>query len=347
MTPDARSRPDRNGGLSSTSAPTLQDVAKLAGVSRATVSRVVNGGALVSPETAEAVEAAVRKLGYQPNLAARMLVTRRADVVGVLVPETDLRVFTDPYFAATYHGVVAAFGDHPAQVVLAMCKPGESADRLVTYLTSGRLDGAVITSHHGTDLPLAVAPLTHPVVFIGNPGVPGVPYTDVDNILGAQLATQHLLDIGRRRLATVTGSLDMIAGQDRRAGFVRTCRAAGITPVAIIPGSFTESSGREAARSVLSARSDIDGLFVASDLMAAGVMDELLQAGVKVPQEIAVVGYDDSEVARRVTPSLTTVRGLAHETAQEAGRMLRGLLSGVVSPRPVILEPELILRDSA
>lgn len=328
-------------------APTLQDVARLAGVSRATVSRVINGGALVSAETAEAVTAAVRELGYQPNHAARMLVTRRSGVVAVLVPETDLRVFSDPYFASTYHGVISSFGGHEAQVVLAMSKPGEPATRLVDYLTSGRIDGAVVASHHGTDLPRAMAGLTQPVVFIGNPGVGGMPYADLDNIMGATLATRRLIDIGRRHLATVTGSLDMVAGQHRRTGFTHACSEAGITPVAIIPGSFTEASGREAARSVLAARHDIDGLFVASDLMAAGLMTELQYAGVRVPEDIAVVGFDDSEMARRVRPALTTVRGHAHEVATEAGRMLREMLSGSGLPSPVIVQPDLVVRDSA
>ncbi|WP_232549348.1 LacI family DNA-binding transcriptional regulator [Propioniciclava soli] len=341
--------PSPRGGQAPTAgaAPTLQDVARLAGVSRATVSRVVNGGSLVSPETAETVNAAVRELGYQPNHAARMLVTRRSGVVAVLVPETDLRVFSDPYFAATYHGVISSFSGHEAQVVLAMSKPGEPAERLVEYLTSGRIDGAVVASHHGSDLPRALAGVSQPVVFIGDPGVPGLAYADLDNTRGAVLATQRLIQSGRRRLATVTGSLDMVAGQHRRAGFTRACAEAGITPVAIIPGSFTEASGREAARSVLSARHDIDGLFVASDLMAAGVMAELQHAGVRVPEDIAIVGFDDSEMARRVRPALTTVRGHAHEVAQEAGRMLRELLSGSTLPAPVILAPDLVLRDSA
>lgn len=139
--------------------PTLEDVARLAGVSRATVSRAINGGTLVSPSAARAVASAVRQLGYSPNQAARMLVTRRSGVLAVLVPETDLRVFSDPFFASVYHGVVSAFADHDAQVVLAMAKPGEPAERMTRYLTSGRMEGAVVASHHGTELAQAMAAL--------------------------------------------------------------------------------------------------------------------------------------------------------------------------------------------
>lgn len=334
-----------NGNV--TGAPTLEDVARAAGVSRATASRAINGGALVSQETRDAVTRAVVDLGYAPNQAARMLVTKRSGVLGVLVPETDLRVFSDPFFASVYHGVASAFTDHDAQVVLAMSKPGQPAETMLSYLTSGRIDGAVIVSHHGTDLARATSRLTQPVVFIGDPGVGGLPYVDVDSVQAAQVATRHLIGQGCRRITTITGAMDMPAGRQRQQGFLDALAEAGLEPAGVAHGNFTDAGGRTAARELLEASPDLDGIFAASDLMAAGAMRVLSEAGYRVPADVRVVGFDDSEASRQTTPPLTTMTGRAHEMARIAGRMLRNSLAGRPFTYPVILNSELVPRASA
>jgi DNA-binding LacI/PurR family transcriptional regulator len=327
--------------------PTLEDVARAAGVSRATVSRVINGGALVSTKAREAVDEAVARLGYAPNLAARSLVTRRSGVVGVLVPETDLRVFSDPFFASAFRGAMDAFADEDTHVILAMSKSGEPSERLLDHLVSRRVDGAVILSHHGTRLARAAARLPAPVAFVGDPDVPGLPFVDLDQVRAARLATQRLLDRGCTRIATVTGPLDMPAGAGRRQGFVDALRGAGRRAVAALPGDFTLEGGAAAADLLLATHPDVDGIFVASDLMAAGVVQALLRAGRRVPDDVAVVGFDDAVIARQTVPALTTMTNPAHELARRAALMVRTMLDGGSRPEPVVLQSELVVRESA
>ncbi len=328
-------------------APTLEDVARLAGVSRATASRALNGTPTVSAGASEAVHHAAQVLGYSANLAARMLVTGRSDFLAVLVPESDLRVFSDPFFSEVYHGVATAFADHQAQVILAMAKAGEPPERMCRYLTSGRIDGAVVTSHHGTALPEMMARLRRPVVFVGDPGVRGLPFVDLDHESAARVATGHLLRAGRRSIATISGPLDMIAGARRHAGFLAAMADAGLQPVAVEEGAFTAESGQSAAERLVASGVEFDALFAASDQMAIAALHVLAAHGRRVPDDVAVVGFDDSVAARTSTPPLTTMSNPAHQMALTAGRMLRAALEGRPFTSPVILGSELVVRQSA
>ncbi len=332
----------REGGL-----PTLEDVARLAGVSRATVSRVVNGSALVTAETQEAVTRAIAELGYRPNSAARALVTRRVGAVAVVVPEADERVFSDPFFPQTYHGALTAFADQDVQVLLAMASPGESVDRMVRYLDSGLVDGALVVSHHGPSLARALSGGTRPIVFVGNPGIEGFPYVDLNQYDGAALATRHLIERGATRLATITGPMDMTAAAERLRGFESVLVEAGLTAYGVADGGFTAGGGADAASALLAQNPDIDGLFVASDLMAQGALRILARAGRRVPDQVKVVGFDDSVVATELDPALTTMSNPASELARIAGGMLLSMLEGGPPPDPVILTSTLVRRASA
>lgn len=327
--------------------PTLDDVARVAGVSRATVSRVVNGGRLVSPETSQAVTRAIAELGYQPNQAARALVTRRAGAVAVVVPETDDRVFSDPFFPQAYHGALTAFSGVDTQVLLAMAPPGESSHRMARYLDSGHIDGAIVLSHHGPELARELAKSAHPAVFIGDPGVPGLPYVELDQVNAAITATRHLIERGATRIATVTGPLDMNAATERLRGFEMAMAEAGLTPAGQAPGDFTVRGGERAAIQLLESAPDLDGVFVASDLMAVGVMRVLRRSGRKIPDQVKVVGFDNSSAAVETSPQLTTMTNPAGELARIAGEMLLGLLSGAAPEGPVILASQLVRRNSA
>lgn len=327
--------------------PTLDDVARAAGVSRATVSRVVNGGQLVSQQTCDVVNRAIADLGYRPNRAARALVTRRAGAVAVVVPETDDRVFTDPFFPQAYHGALTAFAGVDVQVLLAMAPPGEGAARMTRYLDSGHVDGAIVVSHHGPELARRLLASAHPVVFVGDPGVPGLPYVELDQESAAIVATRHLIGQGATRIATVTGPMDMNAGHARRQGFETAITDAGLSPAGIAEGDFTARGGELAARQLLDRAPDLDGLFVASDLMALGVLRTLRRAGRRVPDDVRVVGFDNSTAALQASPQLTTMTNPPSELARIAGEMLLGLLSGVAPTSPVILTSELIVRNSA
>lgn len=327
--------------------PTLEDVARAAGLSRATVSRVVNGGALVSPRSREAVDRAIAQLGYSPNLAARMLVTKRSGVVGVLVPETDERVFTDPFFAGAVRGATDAFPGEDTQVILAMSKTGEAPERLLDFLVSGRVDAAVIVSHHGTGLARAASKLTQPVVFVGAPTVPGLLYVDIDQHAAAGRATRYLVERGCTRIATITGPLDMPVGVARRQGFLDAMSQAGLRPVAKPEGDFTVESGAAAAERLLARHPRIDGIFAASDAMAAGAIRTILAAGRQVPEDVAVVGFDDALIATQTRPTITTMTNPAQQMARQAATMVRQLLEGGPRPEPVLLVSDLVIRQSA
>ena len=328
-------------------APTLEDVARMAGVSRATVSRVVNGGELVAEKTSETVNRAIAQLGYHPNRAARALVTRRTGAIAVIVPEADERVFTDPFFPQAYHGALQAFTDSDVQVVLAMAQPGDNASRMVRYLESGHVDGAIIVSHHGPGLARALARTNQPVVFVGDPETPGLSYVDVDQETAARTATEYLLARGARRLAMITGPMDMAAARQRARGYELAMGAAGLDSSLRAGGDFSTNGGAQAAERLLAQGRDFDGLFVANDLMAVGAMRVLTEAGRRVPDDIRVVGFDNSIAALQTNPGLTTMTNPASDLARMAGEMLIGLLAGERPDSPVILSSELVVRGSA
>jgi len=337
--------------VSRSAAPTLDQVAERAGVSRSTASRAINGGLRVSPEAQASVDAAVADLGYIPNRAARSLVTRRTSSVALVVPEPDERVLSDPYFASTIHGVNAALRDTDLQLVLVMARPEDIAIRTLRYLRGGHVDGAVVVSHHRNDvLADALYQSGLPTVFVGRPfgGSDHVHYVDVDNTGGGRMATEHLLRIGRRRIGTIAGPQDMSAGLDRLAGWSAALGEVGLSTDAVAYSDFTTTGGAVAAAQLLAEHPDIDALFVASDLMAVGALSVLAGAGRLVPGDVAVVGFDNLGAATTTSPTLTTVVNPVVAMARTAGEMLINLLAGKpVDQAPVIFAPELVIRRSA
>ncbi|ADG75292.1 transcriptional regulator, LacI family [Cellulomonas flavigena DSM 20109] len=331
-------------------APTLEQVAERAGVSRSTASRAINGGLRVSPEALSAVEAAVADLGYTPNRAARSLVTRRTDSIALVVPEPDERVLSDPFFAGTLNGLSTSLADSDIQVVLVIARPGES-ERTIRYLRNGHVDGAIVVSHHRDDeLDRALLSSRVPNVFVGRPlsaSDEDVQYVDTDNTEGGRLATQHLIDRGCRRIATIAGPQDMSAGIDRLAGWRQAMDASGLDQSAVVHGDFTITSGAHAARDLLTRFPDVDGIFIASDLMATGALGVLAELGRDVPDDVAVVGYDNLGVAASTTPPLTSVIQPVVAMARAAGARLLDQLHGAPTAEPLIFAPELVVRASA
>ena len=332
--------------------PTLDEVARVAGVSRATASRAINGGDRVSTKARRAVDDAVRTLGYVPNRAARTLVTRRPDSVAVVLPEPDERVFSDPFFAGTLRGVNRVLAEREIQLVLLMARHGPEEDRTLRYLSRGPVDGALVVSHHRDDgLAASLAAMGLPCVFGGRPwdATAAVPYVDVDNVAGGRQATQHLLGLGRRRVGHVAGPVDMTAGVDRATGWREALAAADLPAQALAHGDFTEAGGRRAAEELLTRHPEVDALFVASDLMARGVLQVLSDTRRRVPEDVAVIGYDDLGVAESTTPPLTTMRQPVGEMAERATRLLLEQIErgGRSEPLRLMLSPRLVVRASA
>jgi DNA-binding LacI/PurR family transcriptional regulator len=331
---------------------TLESVAAEAGVSRATVSRVVNGGHRVSPGTQRVVERAIQRLGYRPNRAARALATRRTDSVGLVIPEPTQHVFADPFFPRLVRGINDVLAGDDLQLVLLTPASSAGEERLTRYLTGGHLDGVLLVSLHGQDpLPALLLERGVPVVVGGRPpeGVP-VSFVDVDNVGGARSAVRHLLDGGRRRIATLTGPLDMAPSSDRLEGYRSALSGAGIRPDRALEasGDFDQEVARNRTRELLERHPDIDAIFAASDPMAAGALQALRLTGRSVPDDVAVVSFDDSTFAATAEPPLTSVRQPIEEMGREMSRLLtRMVTSRDRVARRVILATELVVRASS
>ncbi|MCX5387212.1 LacI family DNA-binding transcriptional regulator [Streptomyces sp. NBC_00083] len=342
-------------------APTLEDVAREAGVSRATVSRVVNGVRNVDPAIQEMVQRAIARTGYAPNRAARSLVTRRAETIALVVSGAGsgpgesqeafaARVFADPFFGRVVAGVVGFLRPRSMHPVLMFAESAEDRDEVLTYLRQGRADGALIVSTHADDpLPTLLAAAKLPAVLFARPTRP-VPlsYVDLDHRDGGRLAAERLLARGCRRPATVAGPLAVSASQERLAGFRDTMARNGHPYVPVVEGGFTLDSGVAAMARLLDELPDVDGLFAANDLMAQGACQLLRERGRRVPDDVAVIGFDDSGIATACRPPLTTVRQPVEAMAGEMARLLDEHVRGRrTDPTSVVFDPELVVRETA
>ncbi|MEV0845555.1 LacI family DNA-binding transcriptional regulator [Streptomyces sp. NPDC049954] len=338
--------------------PTLEEVAARAGVGRGTVSRVINGSPKVSPRTRAAVEAAVAELGYVPNTAARALAANRADAIALVVPEPETRFFAEPYFSDIVHGIGASLAQTPLQLLLTFVGGERERGRLAGYLGAHRVDGALLVSVHADDpLPDQLAELGIPAVISGpRSAAETLPSVDCDNYGGARAAVEHLLSQGRRRIAHITGELDVYGAERRLAGYREALADAGAHPALVADGDFTEESGRRAMAELLEREPRVDAVFAASDVLAAGARQVLRAAGRRTPEDVALVGFDDSAIARHLDPPLTSVR----QPIVEMGRAMTGLLlSRIAGPRPapgraradrcdaLVLPTELVVRESS
>ncbi|MEU1149589.1 LacI family DNA-binding transcriptional regulator [Streptomyces sp. NPDC005863] len=318
----------RSGGR-----PTLEEVAARAGVGRGTVSRVINGSPRVSEHTRAAVEEAVAELGYVPNTAARALAANRTDSIAVVVPEPEARFFAEPYFSDIIHGVGQALADTDMQLVLTFAGGDRERRRLAQYLAAHRVDGVLLVSVHADDpLPDLLQQLDTPAVISGRRSAhETLASVDSDNFAGARAAVAHLVARGRRTIATITGRLDVYGAQRRLDGYREGLRAAGhpVDETLIVRGDFTEEGGRRAMAELLERTPDLDAVFAGSDVMAAGARQVLRAAGRRIPQDVALVGFDDSAIARHMDPPLTSVR----QPITEMGRTMTEVLLAEIAAR--------------
>ncbi len=338
--------------------PTLEDVAEVAGVSRATVSRVINGVRNVNPELHEVVWNAVAATGYVPNRAARSLVTRRTGTVALVVSDSEThdddpfmsRFFADPYFGRVVGGLLSVLRASGAQLALQMVGSEEARARLVGDLRQGQADGVVVLSLHPADtLPQMLVDGGLAAVLVGRPARPvPISYVDLANDTGAALAADRLVGRGCQRIAMISGPVDVPASADRIAGFTRAMARHGHAYIPSVAGNFTRDSGERAMRELIHDHPDLDGVFAANDLMAQGALAALAEAGRRVPDDVAVVGFDDSSAALAARPALTTIRHPLEDMAAESARML---LARIDDPgmrvASVIFEPALVARASA
>ena len=329
-------------------APTLEAVASHSGVSRSTVSRVINGSPKVTPEAKAAVEAAIVELGYAPNLAARSLASRRSHSIALVIPEATSRFFNDPYFASIVEGVAGHLAKSPYTLTLLV---GSETDpgRTARYLRGGGVDGALVLSTHRDDRSYVELAGRLPIVFSGRPvsehGDDAV-IVDVDNMAAARVATEYLITHGRRRIATIAGPQDMAAGLDRVAGWRAAIDAAGLEPGSIEVGDFTPEGGAAALRRLLGGKAAFDGLFVASAQMANAALAELKLHGIAVPGDVSVTTIDNDRFAEEAEPPLTTIEQPTTEHGAKIAELLVRQIEGRPVDRVTIMPTRLIERAS-
>ena len=330
---------------------TLEDIAKLAGVSRSTVSRVINNHPNVSQSVRQHVWEVIQETGYHPNLAARSLASQRSNIIALVIPRSVSTFFSDPYFPRLTQGVAQACNESDLTLSLFIIHTEEDERKLFPRITRpGLVDGLIIQSTNANDeLFEKLSENRVPYVVAGRPmNTSDASYVDVDNVAAAFSAVRHLVHLGRRRIGTVTGSLNTTVGLDRFQGYKRGLSESNLSfdKLLVAEGDFTEDSGYYCAQRLLPHKPD--ALFIASDIMALGGMRAIHEAGLKVPEDIAIVGFDDLPPATRSNPPLTTVR----QPIRRLGIKLVETLSDVIEngpnpPRRVIFGTELVIRDSA
>ena len=328
--------------------PTLDEVAQRAGVSRSAASRVINKAPHVSRATRDAVDRAVREMGYLPNRTARALATRQTGIVALAISHDQPELFADPFFAQVIVGVSAALDDTDLHLLLCLASPGRGRTRLTNLLHTRGVDGIMLMALQGDD------PLTGIVRDAGLPAVYGGRplhfepqfYVDSDNLGGARRATEHLIGLGRRRIVAITGQMYTEVGAARYRGYREAMTMAGLTPHGTAEGDFTEASGAALMKQLLDSHPDLDAVVAANDNMAAGALRVLTDAGRAVPADVAVVGFDDLGIAETTDPALTTVHQSIQALGTEMTRMLIGLIAGQ-ERTPLILPTRLVVRESA
>lgn len=326
---------------------TLDEVAERAGVSRSAASRVLNNAPHVSKAKREAVQRAVADLGYVPNASARALATQQVGAVVLAISSDNPEVFADPFFAEVVVGISSVLEETELELVLMMATSTRGQTRLERLLRTRQTDGVMLMSMHGDD-PLArlAEQADVPVVFGGAPlAFEPKYYVDADNRGGARLATEHLIATGRRRIATITGRMDEGAGVARYKGYQEALAVAGQDASRVVAGDFSEEGGTRAMHELLAQHPDLDAVFVASDQMAIGALRVLADSGRAVPDDVAVVGFNDITVARHTNPPLTTISQPIQSLGRELARMLLATIAGE-SPTPLILPTRLVRRSS-
>ncbi|MEO7058271.1 MAG: LacI family DNA-binding transcriptional regulator [Lapillicoccus sp.] len=327
--------------------PTIHDVAEAAGVSRGTVSRVINGGHWVSPDALAAVEAAIRATGYTTNQHARSLKTGRANSVAFLLTEPQHLLFEDPNFSILLRGAAQELASRGMPLVLMVAGTRDEQRQVIAYVGAGHVDGVLlISSHAGNSVVESLVAQEIPTIACGIPlGFEGrVGYVAADDLAGGRQMTRHLLDAGRHTIATITGPLDTPGGRLRLEGY-RTELGESYDATLVAHGDYTRESGAAGMHELLGRRPDLDAVFVASDLMASGALSALREAGRTVPGDVAVGGFDDSGLAATLDPPLTTIHQPFERISAEMVRLMMDLVDGHGSAA-VTLPATLVVRGS-
>ena len=328
---------------------TLEDIARMSGVSRSTVSRVINGDPNVSERTRSRVQDIIQSVDFHPNIAARSLAAGRTHVLGLVIPTGVTTIFADPYFPLVIQGVAAACNARGYSVMLWLAEPEHERKTISQILSSSLIDGVIVSSMQIDD-PLIerLSESSRPYVTIGrHPTNEKLNYVDVDNRLGSYQGVTYMLRRGRRRVAIINGPENTIASCDRYQGYQEALRERGLPLLEelVDRGEFADAPAYQAMKRLLPHRPD--AVFATSDAMAFAAMRAIREAGLRIPQDIGVLGFDDIPPAAHTNPPLTTIRQPIQQTGSVAAELLIDLIERPdPQPRRVVLPTELVIRSS-
>lgn len=328
---------------------TLEDIARFSGFSRSTVSRVINGGDYVKEDTRQRILEIIQEHNFQPNLGARSLAGGQTGVLGLVIKAAISTIFTDLYFPQFIRGVSAGCNTQNYSMMLWLVEPQSERRTMREILHNGLLDGVIISSVTMND-PLfeSLYDSKMPFISIGrHPTLNDINYLDVDNVKSASMVVHHLFKLGRKRIATITGPQNKIAGYDRYTGYMKGLRECGLPMISdlVIDADFTEEGGYNAMQQLIPFKPD--AVFAASDTMAIGALRALSETNLRVPDDVAIVGYDDVPLASRTTPPLTTVRQSLEDMGSAAVKALAEIIRHPSdTPQHIMLDTELVIRES-
>jgi DNA-binding LacI/PurR family transcriptional regulator len=329
--------------------PTITDVAALAGVSKGAVSRSFNGGRRISLATRERIRAAATQLGWEPSAAARAVNGAPAHAIGVVLRRPAELLELDPFFPAFLAGVESVLAVHSYAAILRFVR--SAADERACYhqmFAERRVDGFLLNDLRRADRRLRlVRELGAPAVLVGDPG-PECPFPSIDTESAEQLRAliEHLIAAGHTRIAHVTGAAELMHSKARHELWRRTLLDHGLEPGPVVVGNFAAQGGAEATRELLATSPRPTAIFYGNDVMAIAGMAVLAEHGLRVPQDVAIAGFDDISIASYVTPALSTVHCNYRRLGRTAAETLLEVIAGRPTPARCALPSEVRLRQS-
>ncbi|GLL08046.1 LacI family DNA-binding transcriptional regulator [Dactylosporangium matsuzakiense] len=342
---------DTRAGAGAEPRTTMEDVAREAGVSKGTVSRVMNGRNWVKPATRDAVLEAMRRTGFVANATARSLAMRRTDSVALVLGAPATRLFENPNYSLLLQVITdeLALSDY-SLIFMSGARPADR-DRLARFLRGGHVDGVILLSAGEPEVDELIRLLQSqpiPVMVSGHPFPDGdpLPFVAADDVAGSVALGRHFVDRGYRRIGVIASHLEAAGARIRVSAFVETVGARTEPQWLVEADEFSHDAGRAAMLTLHRRAEDLDAVFAVSDALAAGVITAAGQLGLQVPADLAVAGFDDSVIAGRTTPPLTTVRQDVGAVGRELVRQLL-LAIGGAEIRSIVLPVELVIRDSA
>ncbi len=331
---------------------TIADIAKKAKVSRMTVSRVLNNNGPVAAETAERIKAIIKEMDYHPNLIARSLSSQRTMTIGVVIPKTE-KLFLDNYIAQILSGIADVAQENDYRIILIpVTHSRRDSNDYLRFVSSKLFDGLVLLKAKINDphLPeLARSGFPYIVVNYRKFG-DNYNFVDSENVKGAELAVQHLYDKGHRKIACVAGSMDEVNARDRLKGYRNILRKhrLALKDEYIVFGEFNKEAAKEKSKNLLNLKQRPTAIFCSDDYMALGVIEQAKEYGFSVPEDIAIVGFDNIEIGEFSHPALTTVKQPMYQIGRTSSGALLGLIKKTKkNPVRIMLKTELIIRESA